>query len=349
MPALSIIPLKDFASVRGAWNDLNQVTLRTVLLSSDFIEPLIETFSGGNECIVIAKRNDNVVALAIVQPSGRNRWRTWQPSQAPIGMLLCRPGEDLALFGERALRAMPGYALTLDLMQLDPALVPRPAESAVFSTSDYIRTAWIPVDGNFDDYWNRRGKNLRHNVRRQCARLGEAGTATRLAVATGFDDAEACVRDYGELESGGWKSTVGTAVHIDNGQGQFYKAMLRRHFLKRKGRVYRYYFGDRLVASDLCIHDDRMIVILKTAYDESVKAFSPATLMRHAYFRPIFDGREFERVEFYGRVMDWHTQWSGESRVLYHATAYRHPALRTLHQLMHQTHRLTTTEQALPS
>lgn len=47
----------------------------------------------------------------------------------------------------------------------------------------------------------------------------------------------------------------------------------------------------------------------------------PALLMRQNYFAPLFDARAVARIEFYGKVMDWHTQWSSEIRRMYHVNA----------------------------
>jgi hypothetical protein len=73
-------------------------------------------------------------------------------------------------------------------------------------------------------------------------------------------------------------------------------------------------------------------VILKTTYDESEKTSSPALLMRREYFPRVFDSREVDRIEFYGKVMDWHTKWSGEIRSLYHANLYRSSLLANFHK-----------------
>jgi hypothetical protein len=43
--------------------------------------------------------------------------------------------------------------------------------------------------------------------------------------------------------------------------------------------------------------------------------------MRQNYFAPLFDARAVARIEFYGKVMDWHTQWSSEIRRMYHVNA----------------------------
>jgi hypothetical protein len=45
--------------------------------------------------------------------------------------------------------------------------------------------------------------------------------------------------------------------------------------------------------------------------------------MHHDVFQSIFGERRFARVEFYGKLMEWHTRWTDQARMLYHATCYR--------------------------
>jgi hypothetical protein len=68
-------------------------------------------------------------------------------------------------------------------------------------------------------------------------------------------------------------------------------------------------------------------VILKTTYDESYKSVSPSTLMRQDEFHLLFNEKKFERIEFFGAVMEWHTRWTTESRNVFHVTEYRLPLL----------------------
>jgi len=60
------------------------------------------------------------------------------------------------------------------------------------------------------------------------------------------------------------------------------------------------------------------LIILKTTYDETITTSSPAMLMRQDAFEFIFSNQLVEKIEFYGKVMDWHTKWSEEIRILYH-------------------------------
>jgi CelD/BcsL family acetyltransferase involved in cellulose biosynthesis len=107
--------------------------------------------------------------------------------------------------------------------------------------------------------------------------------------------------------------------------------MLENFCALGRGRIYRYRFGDQVVAMDLCIEAGDRIVILKTAYDESYKSISPSTLMRQDEFRELFQEGCLKRIEFYGKVMEWHSRWTDKSRRLFHLTCYRWNLLNALH------------------
>jgi hypothetical protein len=118
---------------------------------------------------------------------------------------------------------------------------------------------------------------------------------------------------------------LGTAIHPDNAQGRFYRAVLEGFCAAGRGRIERYWFGERVVSMDLCIDNGPLVVVLKTAYDESFGQFSPSSLMRHDEFRRWWSEGQCRRIEFYGKTMEWHTRWTGNERQLYHATGLRWP------------------------
>jgi hypothetical protein len=221
-------------------------------------------------------------------------------------------------------RALPGLALGVGLSQLDSRFQDRPTDGPTVRTQDYIQTAWVDIDASFDAYWEARGKNLKQNTRKQRNKLKAEGTETRTECI--FDPAQVAVamEHYGQLESAGWKAADGTAIHPDNAQGQFYTKMLENFCAMGRGRIYRSWFSDKVVAMDLCIHDDEVIVVLKTTYDESYKTVSPSTLMRQDEFQQLFDEQKFKRIEFYGKVMEWHTRWTENARPICHANVYRY-------------------------
>lgn len=318
----TILPATDFPKYKLQWDELNERSFNSILLSSLFIAPLLEVFTQGNEKLVIHGSPEAPTAMGIMAPTSFGVWETFQPSQAPLGCWLQAEATQAEALTKSLLKALPGVGFALGLTQQDPLLVSQPADSKSLQTLAYIQTAHVPVVGTFDEYWQKRGKNLRQNLRKQRNRLEREGVTTRLEKLTSPEAMKGAVTAYGQLESSGWKSEQNTAVDINNDQGQFYSKMLSGFAEQGKAVVYQYFYNDDLVATDLCIFDARMIVILKTTYDETIKISSPAMLMRQDAFEALFAEKPVERIEFYGKVMEWHTKWSEDIRTLFHATHY---------------------------
>jgi CelD/BcsL family acetyltransferase involved in cellulose biosynthesis len=327
----TLIPASDFSAQASAWRALHVRCQASPMLAVEFVQPLLAAFGDANVWLARCEHEGRVVAMALMTPAGRAAWSTFQPAQAPIGLWLQEPALGMAALLAALMPALPGMPLIVGLTELDPDLLARPA---ALRTLDYINTARITLAGSFDDYWAARGKNLRNNLKKQRTRLAREGVALRLDVSRDAADMAAAVADYGRLESAGWKAGGGTAVGADNAQGRFYRAMLEGFCQRGAGSVYRYWFNDQLVAMDLCIEDAEQIIVLKTTYDESVASgLSPTLLMREEAVRRLFDEGKFARLEFYGKVMEWHTRWTDEVRTMYHVNYYRWPALGRLHAL----------------
>lgn len=319
----SILPVTEFTTIAPAWDALNRAHYNHPLLESRFMSNTLEHLGTGRERIAIVGPADNPAAIAVLVANRLGAWSTFQASQSPLGAIIVRPGTDIAAVAKTLFACLPLSCQLVSLTQQDPEIWPRPDSQPTMDTIDYIDTARITVSGSFDDYWGSRGKNLRHNMKRQRNRLEREGVNLRLEVLTQPEEMREGVKSYGELESLGWKADGGTAVHLDNKQGQFYAAMLEGFASSGNARIYQLYYNDKLSAVDLCIFNKSALVILKTTYDETESTSSPALLMRREYFPSIFDDRQVNRIEFYGKVMDWHTKWSDEIRTLYHANMYR--------------------------
>jgi hypothetical protein len=183
---------------------------------------------------------------------------------------------------------------------------------------NYIVTGRISCEEGFDSYWKGRGKNLRQNLNRQRNRLRREGIETRLRAVSETDLIGDCVDAYGRLESSGWKSKEGTALHSDNLQGRFYRELFEHYSRSGEAAVYEYYYGPDHVATDLCLRRADEVVILKTTHDETQKKSSPALLLRQESVREMLHSDKVKRIEFYGKQMDWHTKWTDDFRQMYH-------------------------------
>jgi len=323
----TFFPVTQIEQLAPTWNALNDGAGSLPFLHPRFILPLCEVFGDRNLKLALCESAQGPLAMGILTNKSVAQWETFQPSQLPLGAWVMRPDQDFESMLSGLAKRLPGMALAIGVTQQDPNCVRRPAESARLHTLDYIRTAWVPIAGSFDDYWAKRGKNLRHNMKRQRAKLEQDGVTTSLEVLTRPEDVGPAIEDYGRLESGGWKAAGGTAIHPGNAQGRFYRNMLESFCRAGEGRIYRYRFGERVVAVDLCIEGGGVIVILKTTYDESIKVISPTFLMRQEAFRKLFEEHRVKRIEFFGKLMEWHTKWSDEVRTIFHINYYRWPLL----------------------
>lgn len=320
----TVHPITQFTRFADQWDALARSRAGTPFLESAFLQPLIDAFGDGGERLCLHYSGDQLSGAAIVQRARQGMWQTFQPSQLPLGPWILAHQVDLVSACRELMRVLPGLTLGLGITQLDSRLQARPVDGATTRTRDYIQTAWVDIDTAFDAYWEARGKNLKQNTRKQRNKLKAEGTETRTECIVEPALVAEAMKHYGQLESAGWKAADGTAIHPDNAQGIFYTRMLENFCAMGRGRIYRCWFGDKVVAMDLCVHDDEAVVILKTTYDESYKAVSPSTLMRQDEFQQLFEEKKFQRIEFYGKVMEWHTRWTENSRPIYHANVYRH-------------------------
>ena len=321
-----VLRLRDFEAVAKDWTALAADHTQAPFLHADFVGALIDEFADGSERLVRVTSNDQLLALGLFKRRGL-MWETFQPSQMPIGCLVARRGAALASLLPLIGRALPGLTLGVAATQQDPLSFERPSDTEELRTLDYISTAAIDIVGSFDDYWNARGKNLRQNLRKQHRKLADESTRVTLEALRDRTDIVEAIGDHGALESAGWKAGGGTALSADNPQGRFYRKALEAFCGRDRAVVYRYRFDDRVVVVDLCVESEDTIVILKTTYDESLRTYSAASLMREEAFRLLWGGGRIKRIEFFGRAMEWHLRWSEQLRLMYHVNWYRWPAL----------------------
>lgn len=314
-----------FEAVRKDWDALNRSQGHHLLLDSNFISPLLRHF--GDRNIMLGIENDSArPGMMLLVKRGAGFWETFQPSQAPLGMILLGTRDETGEALQEITRQLPGFSLQFSVLQQDPDYSSFPAglHRAEIETMEYIQTARVPISGTFEEYWRRRGTNLRHNLARQRRRLAEKGRKLEFVAHRNSDAVAACIGEFGRLESQGWKAGEGTAISAENVQGVFYRELFEAFCAAGEGVIYQFLIDGKVVASDLCLERGGMMVVLKTAYDEAWSEFSPALLLLQEIMQRLFAGNQIRVVEFYGRLRQWHTKWSDDVRTMYHVTCFRH-------------------------
>src|SRR6266849_996390 len=322
--------LNNFEAHRQRWDELNAMRGRHVLLDSTFVACLLKHF--GNENVLLGIREHESAAMALVEKKSAGVWETFQPSQAPLGLILCAAAEDSTEALVSLLRSLPGYALQLSVLHQDPdfSAFPTAKDNGFIEKLDYIRTATIPVKGTFDEYWQTREPGLRKNNNRLRRRMSEKGLHPDFIAIRRSPEVAEAICEYGRLESKGWKAVEGTAVTFENKQGHFYRELLESYCARGEGAVFQLRVNGEVIASDICLVRRGMLVLLKTAYDEDWSVFSPAFLLREDIVRLLYAEGKVKAYEFYGPLMNYQLRWINQVRTLFHLTCYRHEWLRAL-------------------
>lgn len=314
-----------FGLHRDRWDELNGVQGNHILLDSRFVGPLIRHFASKETLLGITK-DPRSPAMVLVTKNRMGLWQTFQPAQAPLGLILLAKGGDVAAQAQSLMQSLPGYALSFSVLQQDPdcTCFNNIHESQRTEVLEYIKTPRLSLQGSFENYWQSRSKNLTHNLERQRRRLEGQRTKLEFIAHRASDRVEECIHEYGRLESTGWKAAEGTAITADNRQGMFYREILESFCDRDEGVIYELLMNGQVIASDLCLERGERIIILKTTYDESIKGASPGMLLHQEIFKNLYAKGQTRVVEFYGPLRDWHTKWTDEIRTMYHINFYRY-------------------------
>ena len=80
-----LAPAKQLAGLATQWDDLQAKTLPHAFLRSDFLLCLLDQFGQGNELLAYREQGGAWTAALLLQPQGKGRWNSFQPSQLPLG------------------------------------------------------------------------------------------------------------------------------------------------------------------------------------------------------------------------------------------------------------------------
>lgn len=304
-----------------AWDALNQALYEGhPMLDSRFVNGLLKHFGNGSEHLCVLTSNGTPEAMCLLRSKGLGKWVTFLPSQAQIGLVLIKRFDDLyGLF-----RSLPGFAVRLDILCNDPAYIDLPStDSTTSKITNHALTMAINLDGGFENYWLSRSKKLIQNIGRYERRLDDDGLFRKFLQIGAPDDISAAIARYAELESKGWKATLGTAVNLNDSQGAFYSSLMSSLAKHGGAKAFELWFDDQLVASRLAIEAGEMIVMLKTTYDETYSKYSPGRLLLHRVIQSLFITHPGKVIEFYTDADADQLTWATAHRWIKHASLYR--------------------------
>jgi hypothetical protein len=317
------------------WQQVNEQFLNAhPLLDLDFVAPLVDHFGNNRLLLAVEKTDGEFSSLAIVERKRPGLWQLFLPSQAQIAPSLIgipATGINASQRTEKWLRSLPGPALMISLQNQDTDFSGVAGDEAeTIEILPHVTTVGVTIEGTFEDYWHGRSAQLQENIARRLKRAEKEGMRISFQVQSSGSALGAAVAAHGDIECAGWKKRAGTAIHRDNIQGRFYTDVLQRFAARGGARAFQLYFGDVLVASQLAIEQNGMMVLLKTAHREAFARHSPGRLLDYMMFRHLFSESQLKRVEYYTNASPEDMRWATFSRPIVHVNVYRSTAVRKL-------------------
>jgi len=329
---------RSLGSFAGPWDDLNRELLNGhPMLDSRFVDALLVHFGDGNEHLCQLQCGGQMMGMCILKPGKPGRWSSFMPPQAQVAPAILEKDANLASL----VPGLGSLVAQVDLLCQDPEFSPAlPCDHLPARSMNHALTMSIALEGSFEDYWSSRPRSLRQSMRTRDNRLLRDQLPPRLAIREAPGDMAAAVARFGRLESAGWKGRAGTAVSADNPQGPFYTDLLESFARTGQAVVYEYWLGERLAASQLAIASDRMLLLLKTTYDEDFATYSPGRLLLREVIRDGFSRLPVSVIEFYTNANPDQLAWATGQRWIGHVSLYRNPAVEQVFAALHATRRL---------
>ncbi len=328
-------PAANFAAIAPRWQALCDATIRTPLLSADFVETALRHFGRGDELVCIAEGPNGPVAGAILQRKNPLVWQTFQPSQMPLGPWLQAAGTDFSLVSQSLLRHLPLPAIVLAVTQLDPDFYARPVNHRVVAL-DSISTGRTGVEADMEQFMRsgsvKENSKLLSELMRRMRKAEKNHGKITLEKATTAEAADEFVSQYASTESRGWKGLAGTALSPNDTQSNFYSELMQRLASRGAARMYTLKFGDVPVARQIAVAGENVLILLKTTYEPEFRSLGPGVILQYLLIADVHQTEPaLKAIELYGPFNDSQKLWVSGTRTIYHANVYRSRLLAFMH------------------
>ena len=299
-----------------------------ILLDGIFANNLLAYFPKNNTYLAeYVVESDYVIACLLVN-KGFGRWDSYMPGQSPLSFTYVDASVDKKVISsamKELFKILPKVALRVTFLRQDPDLANKEIYSdfkASVFTNCALNTS-IPLENGFEEYWSSRSKKVRKEITRKLTKVEKSESNVSLKIVTDESDIEEAVKQYGDLESSGWKGKEGSAINESNTQGKFYKKLLLENAKLQRSAIFNLLFDEKIVASLLTIFNSKMIVVLKTTYDESLSNLSPGRLIDYFMIREVAESNLADTIENFTNASESDKKWCTRYRDMYHVEFYR--------------------------
>jgi CelD/BcsL family acetyltransferase involved in cellulose biosynthesis len=183
-----------------------------------------------------------------------------------------------------------------------------------------MRSPYVPIESDWETYWQERSRNLRKSLRRSENRLAQLGKVS-MEISEGGDDLDRLLEEGFRVEASGWKGQEGTAIISTPETERFYRqiaywgvetGMLRLAFLR---------VGEKPIAFAFSLETADRHYVWKLGHDADLDQVGPGRVLIARTIERAFS-MGFKSYEFLGSADEYKLRWAPRSRELMRAQAF---------------------------
>ncbi len=183
---------------------------------------------------------------------------------------------------------------------------------AIYDITPGAFSPYFLVEGNWEGYWQSRGKSLRKEVRLKLNRISKVYHLC-YSCHRGGGDMGWLMEKVFEIESKSWKYKEGTSILSNPNEMEFFLNLAR--LANRKGWLHLSMLeldGHPAAYSFDIIYKDNLIG-LKTSFNQDFAKFSPGKLMLYYLMKLAFE-EGISKVDFGGQAESYKMRWTDRVR-----------------------------------
>jgi CelD/BcsL family acetyltransferase involved in cellulose biosynthesis len=199
-----------------------------------------------------------------------------------------------------------------------------------------MRSPYLPIDSDWDSYWQGLSGRLRQSIRRSRRQLAEMGDVS-VEIESGTERLDELLAEGFEVEASGWKGRSGTAIASDARTLRFYtelarwaapRGLLTLAFLRVDARALAFHFA---------LECQSRHYLLKPGYDERFRKIGPGTVLLYEMVKRAFT-LGLDSYEFLGSDDPHKRRWTSEVHPRVRIQAFASSPMGALDRIL-QTHR----------
>lgn len=182
-----------------------------------------------------------------------------------------------------------------------------------FGTKDNIQSPYIPVDREWDDFWNAKSQRFRKTMRNKINRVMKHGSLVIEKVPVtkaNIPELETILK----ISANSWKHEIGNDLLIREDNWKFYNKICDLLGPKGLVSIWLLKFRNVPVAFEFHIEYNNVVYPIRADYDKNYKDISPGSILEYHIIKGIFIDKRVAEYNSCGHTYDYLMNWTDTTR-----------------------------------